>query len=313
MLSRTADHLYWMARYIERAECLARLLDVTWQMSLVPQSTEVADQNWRAIISLNSLEEPFFERFDEANANSVLRFMLTDMSNPASVYNCLRMCRENARAVRDTITADMWETFNTSWLELQTHRFDSVLSDPAEFFEWVKLRSSLVRGATLGTMLQDEAYNFIRLGTVLERADNTARILDVKYHGMQPGQREGTTDFYQWGALLRSVSAFEVYRKTYRSVISPSKIAELLILHPSMPRSLNFCMRAVVKSLELVANEQSGETQRRAGKLYSEVRYGRIDDILSRGLHVFLTDFMSRIEDLGDRIHCDFLETSIAA
>ena len=313
MLSRTADHLYWMARYIERAECLARLLDVTWQMSLVPQSTEVADQNWRAIISLNSLEEPFFERFDEANANSVLRFMLTDMSNPASVYNCLRMCRENARAVRDTITADMWETFNTSWLELQTHRFDSVLSDPAEFFEWVKLRSSLVRGATLGTMLQDEAYNFIRLGTVLERADNTARRLDVKYHGMQPGQREGTTDFYQWGALLRSVSAFEVYRKTYRSVISPSKIAELLILHPSMPRSLNFCMRAVVKSLELVANEQSGETQRRAGKLYSEVRYGRIDDILSRGLHVFLTDFMSRIEDLGDRIHSDFLETSIAA
>jgi len=313
MLSRTADHLYWMSRYIERAECLARLLDVTWQMSLVPQSSDIADQNWRAIISLNSLEEPFFERFEEANASSVLRFMLTDTSNPASVYNCLNMCRDNARAVRDTITADMWETFNTTWLELQSQRFDSVLSDPGEFFEWVKLRSSLVRGATLGTMLQDEAYNFIRLGTVLERADNTARILDVKYHGMQPGRREGTTDFYQWGALLRSVSAFEVYRKTYRSVISPSKIAELLILNPSMPRSLNFCMRAVVKSLELVANDQSGETQRLAGKLYSELRYGRIDDILSRGLHVFLTDFMNRIEDLGNRIHTDFLETSLAA
>lgn len=313
MLSRTADHLYWMARYIERAECLARLLDVTWQMSLVPQSHEVADQNWRAIISLNSLEDSFYEHFDEANAHNVLHFMLTDRSNPASVFNCLHMCRENGRAVRDTITADMWETFNTTWLELQSQRFDSVLTDPGEFFEWVKLRASLVRGATLGTMLQDEAYNFIRLGTVLERADNTARILDVKYHGMQPGQREGTTDFYQWGALLRSVSAFEVYRKTYRSVISPSKIAELLILHPSMPRSLNFCMRAVVKSLELVANDQSGETQRRAGRLYSEMRYGRIDDILSRGLHVFLTDFMDRIEDLGDRIHQDFLETSIAA
>jgi uncharacterized alpha-E superfamily protein len=188
-----------------------------------------------------------------------------------------------------------------------------VAAGPAEFFEWVKLRSSLVRGATLGTLLQDEAFNFIRLGTVLERADNTARILDVKYHGLQPRQEEGTTDFYQWGALLRSVSAFEVYRKTFRAVISPARVAELLILHPSMPRSLLFCLRGLVKSLELIANRQSGETQRRAGQLYSELRYGRIEDILARGLHVFLTDFMNRVEALGGAIQHDFLDTTQTA
>jgi len=311
MLSRTADHLFWMSRYIERAENLARLLDVTWQLSLVPQSVEAENQNWRAVILLNSLEESFFAKYEEATASNVLQFMICDTDNPSSIHSCLRMCRENAHAVRGTITSDMWETLNATWLELGPHCFaPGVTSGPGEFFEWVKLRSSLVRGATQGTMLQDEAFNFIRLGTVLERADNTARLLDVKYHVLQPGHEESTTDFYQWGALLRSVSAFEVYRKTYRAVISPARVADLLILHPSMPRSLLFCLRGVVKSLELVANRQSGETQRRAGQLYSELRYGRIEDILSRGLHVFLTDFMDRVEALGMAIQHDFLDTS---
>jgi len=311
MLSRTADHLFWMSRYIERAENLARLLDVTWQLSMVPQSVEAENQNWHAVILLNSLEEPFFAKYDEATADNVLQFMISDTDNPSSIHSSLRLCRENAHAVRGTITSDMWETLNATWLELGAHQFQpGVGAGPGEFFDWVKLRSSLVRGATQGTLLQDEAFNFIRLGTVLERADNTARILDVKYHGLQPGQEEGTTDFYQWGALLRSVSAFEVYRKTYRAVISPARVAELLILHPSMPRSLLFCLRGLVKSLELIANRQSGETQRRAGQLYSELRYGRIEDILARGLHVFLTDFMDRIETLGEAIQHDFLETS---
>lgn len=310
MLSRTADHLYWMSRYVERAESLARLLDVTWQMSLVPQSADIANQNWRAIILLNSLEEPFFERYAEASAQNVLQFMIDAPDNPGSIYNCLRMGRENAHAVRDTITADMWETFNSTWLDLSANRIGGYMTSPGDFFEWVKLRASLVRGATLGTMLQDEAFNFIRLGTSLERADNTARILDVKYHGLQPGLFDGTTDFYQWGALLRSVSAFEVYRKTYRAGISPARVAELLILHPSMPRSLHFCLRAVVKSLTLVANDHSGETQRRAGQLYSEIRYARIEDILARGLHVFLNDVMDRIEALGSGVQQDFLEAT---
>ncbi|MEY2633108.1 MAG: hypothetical protein RIR00_1762, partial [Pseudomonadota bacterium] len=202
MLSRTADHLFWMSRYMERAENLARLLDVSWQMSLVPQALEAANQNWNAIIALNSLEEAFAAKYDTVNAENVLRFMVSDTDNYASIHSCLRMARENAHAVRGTITTEMWETLNSTWLEAREKTFEQLFNAGiAEFFEWVKMRSSLTRGTTLGTLLQDDSYHFIRLGTLLERADNTARILDVKYHVLRPqGEEEGATDFYQWGA-----------------------------------------------------------------------------------------------------------------
>ena len=308
MLSRTADHLFWMSRYIERAESLARLLDVTWQMSLVPQSLAAANQNWNAIIALNSLEEKFADRYSAVNAENVLRFMVSDTGNHASILSCLRLTRENAHAVRGTITSEMWETMNSTWLEAREKSFEQIVNaGVGEFFDWVKMRSSLSRGTTLGTLLQDEAYHFIRLGTLLERADNTARILDVKYHVLRPQGDEGATDFYQWGALLRSVSAFEVYRKAYRDVITPERVAELLILRMDMPRSLHFCMNGVVKNLDLIANRQSGETQRQAGLLHAQLHYARIEDILERGLHEYLTDFMDRIYTLGDGVSKNFL------
>ena len=308
MLSRTADHLFWMSRQTERAENLARLLDVTWQMSLVPQSVESANNNWNAVLVLNSLEASFRAKYDEVNADNVLRFMVSDPDNISSIYSCLRQARENAHAVRGTVTAEMWETLNATWLELrgQSHE-QRTANSISEFFDWVKTRSSLTRGVTTGTMLQDEAYHFIRLGTLLERADNTARILDVKYHGLQPQDEEGATDFYQWGALLRSVSAFEVYRKAYRDVITPERVAELLILRMDMPRSLHFCLNGVVKNLDLITKNQSGETQRLAGLLHAEVHYGRIEDILEQGLHEYLTDFMDRIYEIGNGIAKDFL------
>jgi uncharacterized alpha-E superfamily protein len=300
-----------MSRYIERAENLARLLDVTWHNSLVPQSEAAARENWRAVIALNSLEEAFAKQHGEVTAETVLHFIVSDPANPTSIYSCLRAARENAHAVRGTITAEMWETLNGSWIELrgQTHE-QRMANGPGEFFEWVKMRSSLNRGTTLGTLLQDDAYNFIRLGTLLERADNTARILDVKFHVLLPVNHdgeEGVTDFYQWGALLRSVSGFEVYRKVYRDVITPERVAELLILHADMPRSLHFCLRGVVKNLDLLANHQSRETQRRAGLLYAQLRYGRIEDFMAGGLHEFLSEFMDRIYELGDGIIHDFL------
>jgi uncharacterized alpha-E superfamily protein len=308
MLSRTADHLFWMSRYIERAENLARLLDVTWQMSLVPQSLEAANQNWNAIIALNSLEDAFAAKYSTVNGENVLRFMVSDPDNYSSIHSCLRLARENAHAVRGTVTAEMWETLNSTWLEAREKSFEQILNaGVGEFFEWVKMRSSLSRGTTLGTLLQDEAFHFIRLGTLLERADNTARILDVKYHVLRPLGDEGATDFYQWGALLRSVSAFEVYRKAYRDVITPERVAELLILRMDMPRSLHFCMNGVVKNLDLIANRQSGETQRQAGLLHAQLHYARVEDILEQGLHQWLTDFMDRIYTLGDGISKDFL------
>ncbi len=308
MLSRTADHLFWMSRYIERAENLARLLDVTWQMSLVPQSIEASNQNWNAVIALNSLEEAYSAKYSTVNADNVLRFMVSDPDNLASIYSCLRLARENAHAVRGTITSEMWETLNATWLEAREKSYEQIANaGVGEYFEWVKMRSSLSRGTTLGTLLQDKAYHFIRLGTLLERADNTARILDVKYHVLRPHGDEGATDFYQWGALLRSVSGFEVYRKVYRDVITPERVTELLILRDDMPRSLHFCMNGVIKNLDLIANRQSGETLRQAGLLHAKLHYARVEDILEQGLHEWLTDFMDHIYLLGDGISKNFL------
>lgn len=308
MLARTADHLFWMSRYMERAENLARLLDVTWQLSLVPQPAEAAQQNWRAVLALNSLEEAFAAKYAEDSADNVLRFMVSDPDNLSSIHSCLRLARENAHAVRGTITAEMWETMNFTWLETRSQTFEQIATKGiGDHFEWVKMRSALSRGVTVGTMLQDEAFHFIRLGTLLERADNTARILDIKYYVLRLHDDEGATDFYQWGALLRSVSAFEVYRKAYRDAITPERVAELLILEPGMPRSLRFCVQSVVKTLNLIAAGDPGKTRSVAVELSEELKGGRIEDILARGLHQYLTHFMDRIYELGDEISKDFL------
>ena len=308
MLSRTADHLYWMARFTERAENLARLLDVTHQMSLVPQSLAAANQNWGAILALNSLEEEFAKSYATVNAENVLRFMVCDTDNVSSITSCLRAARENAHAVRGTLTAETWECCNFTWIELRDQQFEQILSAGiGEFFEWVKLRSALTRGVTFGTMLQDEALHFIRLGGLIERADNTARILDVKYHVLRTNGDEGATDFYQWGALLRSLSAFEVYRKVYRDAITPARVAELLMLRPDMPRSLHACATGIIRVLKSITNAQSAETERRAGMLHAHVHYTRIDDVLAQGLHAYLADIMDRIYELGEGISRDFL------
>ncbi len=315
MLSRTADHLFWMARYMERAENTARMLDVNYQTSLLPQSHEQAEQGWAGVLGISELTQAFRQRYDRIDARNVLRFMVRDSSNLSSIVSCLSAARENARAVRGTLTTEVWETTNQTWLEFNRMlRGDEFERDPPALFEWVKFRSHLSRGVTVGTMLQDESMHFLRIGTFLERADNTARLLDVKFHalardyfGTWSSDDAPEVDFYHWSAILRSVSAFEIYRKVYRNVIRPDKVAELLILRPNMPRSLHACMNGVVENLALVANENSVETQRRAGRLRSDLQFGRIDEILATGLHAFLTQFLDRVNDIGSGISRDFL------
>ncbi len=319
MLSRTADHLFWMARYTERAENTARMLDVNYQTSLLPQSSEATEQGWRGLLSISELTRDYHRKHTSVNAREVMDFMVRDETNASSIYSCLSAARENARAVRGTLTTEVWETANTTWLEFKRLvAGGSFHRDPSELFEWVKFRSHLSRGVTLGTMLQDESFHFLRIGTFLERADNTARLLDVKFHGAVPGgrgeffgvreQREPVeVDFYYWSAILRTVSGFEVYRKVYRNVIRPDKVAELLILRADMPRSLAACMNELVGNLKMVANEQSDETLRRAGRLRADLSFGRIDEILATGLHAFLTQFLDRVGDLGVGISRDFL------
>ena len=340
MLSRTADHLFWMARYMERAENTARMLDVNYQMSLLPQSEEAAERGWRGLLSISELTGDFAERHGAVTPKSVMDYMVSDAKNGSSIRSCLMAARENARAVRGTLTTEVWETQNQTWLEFQRMvATDAFQKSPGEAFEWVKFRSHLSRGVTVGTMLQDQAFHFLRIGSFLERADNTARLLDVKFHsaeGEMLGMRQSMSaagmsqamggmtqslggppaegsgkdveyDFYHWSAVLRSVSGFEVYRKVYRNVIRPEKVAELLILRHDMPRSLAACMHEVVLNLQRVANEQSKDTLRLAGRLDADLEFGRIDEILATGLHAYLTQFLERVNALGAGIGRDFL------
>jgi uncharacterized alpha-E superfamily protein len=306
-----------MARYVERAENTARMLDVNVSTSLLPQTAEEAERGWRAMLGISELQAAYDDRHAALTAREVIDFMARDPNNPSSIYCCLQAARENARAVRGALTTEVWETHNDTWLELQRHLRSGLLErDPQQFFEWVKFRSHLSRGVTIGTMLKDEAFYFARLGTFLERADNTARLLDVKFHETAPpsfgaaSEDEGIDhhrDFYYWAAILRSVSGFEIYRKVYRDVITPPRVAQLLILRADMPRSMANCLNEVCTNLEKVRNSRSRETERRAGLLRAELQYGRIEDIEAQGLHVYLTRFLERINDLGSRISQDFL------
>ena len=272
MLSRTASDLFWMARHIERAENTARLLDVTYRMSLLPYTVLEPGQDWAEPWALplvtNGLVTSYYERHETLSPENVLRFMIHDQTNTASIYSCLQGARENARSVRGAITSEMYEDLNASWLDMRKLDFESISGKGfGEFFDWVKMRSHLFRGVTFGTMLRDEGYNFIRLGTFMERADNTARILDVKYHVLLPSAEEvgGAVDYYQWSALLRSVSGFESYRKIYRDVITPFRVAELLILRQDMPRSLHHCMEAIYSILGTLSDGTSRDTERHGG------------------------------------------------
>ena len=314
MLCRTANELFWMARHIERAENTARMLDVTYRMSLLPY--EVVEpglawaEPWAVPLVTSGMATTYYEKFDVLAAENVLRLMILDPANPSSIYSCLRAARESARSVRGAITSEMYEDLNSAWLKMRKVDYAAVEAlGVSEFLGWVKMRSHLFRGVTFGTMLRDEAYHFIRLGTHLERADNTARILDVKYHTLLPSAADvgGAVDYYQWGALLRSVSGFESYRKIYSDVITPRRVAELLILRDDMPRSLHACMNFIHDTLELLCDNSSREVERAAGELHAKLHYGRADDIIEQGLHEYLMDFLERISTLGEGISRHFL------
>ena len=308
MLARTASNLYWISRYVERAENTARLLDVTYRMSLLPVGAGLDEQEWFAPLNITGSLFPFTGEHEKVCAEQVMHFLAFDERNPASIHACMREARENARAVRGTITTEMWEVLNASWLDLGAADQAAILRSPSPWFDWVKERSHLFRGVTFGTMRRDDAYDFTRLGTHIERADSTARILDVKYHILLPSVRDvgGAVDYYQWSAVLRSLSAFETYRKVYRDAITPMRVAELMILRNDVPRSLAFCMGEVYAMLDKVRNDDSAETLRRAGELRSALQFGRMEDILEQGLHEFLTQFLRRNAGLGGHIQATF-------
>lgn len=309
MLSRTADHLFWMSRYIERAESLARLVDAHYRMSLLPHSPETLAQSLSATMTALHMVDEYQARHDAIEPRAVFEFVSLDRDYGGSIVSCLRAARENARAVRGSLTSELWETLNSTWLDARAMvTRGAPQQDIGQFLEWVKERSHLTRGVTIGTMLRGEEFYFNRIGTFIERADSTARILTAHQSDLKPGADAGAVpDPFEWSVLLRALSAFEVYRRVYRDVITPVKVAQLLILRDDMPRSLLRCCKELYRNLEAVGNEHSAETERRAGEMHAMLHFTRMEDILATGLPEFLQQFLAKLRNLGDRIASDFL------
>ncbi|HEV7368707.1 alpha-E domain-containing protein [Arenibaculum sp.] len=308
MLSRTADNLFWMARYVERSENLARLLLVGHRMSSMARSLGNPGNEWQSTLTASGCASSFFEKHAEAVGPAVVEFLVTDAGNPSSIVSCIDTARRNARSVRTALTTDAWEALNQTWQQARRLQPGSLKTERLpELLEWVKERSLLFGGACTNTMLYNDAYFFTRLGTLLERADSTARILDVKHHVLLPGTEGGggTLDHYQWQSILRSASALRSYHWLYHDRLEPSRIAELLILRAEHPRSLVACLQQVAQILDQLASRYGGprgECHRLAGEMHSRLRYGRIEDVFRSGLPGFLSGFLEDLGRLGDEI-----------
>ena len=313
MLSRVADRVYWMSRQMERAENIARILGVTSNMVLFG-TPETREQNLLAPLTITDSAARYFERKKPVTLEGLVEFLALDPGNPSSIYSCLRLARENAYAMRWQITSEMWETLNATWIEMKrVRRADLAGAGATRFFDWVKERSHLFRGVTYGTIMRGEAFNFSRLGTFLERADNTARILDVKYHVRLPSVKDvgGALDYYQWTALLRSVSSFETYRALYRDQIFPIKVAQLLILERRMPRSLAACFDQVTQAMERLQGQHDRAARRLAIELHARLTNADIEEIFQHGLHEYLTQCIADMHELGSRIQLAYLGTAL--
>jgi uncharacterized alpha-E superfamily protein len=307
VLSRTADHLYWMSRYLERAECLARMLDAHHRLSLLPRPQEAVLQGWAATLVSLGMEHAFLEKAGEITPRAAFDFIAFDRDHFGSIVSCLRSARENARAVRGTVTSDVWETLNATYLESRAFNASMPESGRGEFLEWVKYRAYLTRGVSAGTMVRDEAHFFSRIGTFLERADATTRLLEARWRDPGGrGERLGT-EASEWAILLRAMSAYETYRRVTREAVTPKRVTELLLMRDDLPQSVHRCLSELFGNLQAVANAQSAETLRRCGELHAQFLFGRFEELCADGVTTFLDTFQERLRDLGARIADDFL------
>jgi uncharacterized alpha-E superfamily protein len=316
MLSRTASDLYWMSRYLERAENLARMLEVSYSLSLMPQDGRGNGLEELALpLLITGTLDEYLERHGPLHAERMLHFFALDADNPASIYCCLQAARTNAHAVRGRITADMWENINATWLEIRGIAEQGLgRYGISRFCEWAKERNHLFRGATFGTIMRGDPYRFIRLGTFIERADNTLRLLDARYEmlGEDIDENDGrpARSYYQWTALLRALSSFEAFAEIYRGSPNTRKVAELLLLRAEVPRSLRSCMDELNLMLASLPGENGRPAQRLAAELEARLRYTSINEVLDEGLHGWLTDFILLVRQLGQAIQTSYLEVA---
>jgi uncharacterized alpha-E superfamily protein len=307
MLSRIADSLFWTARYMDRAENAARLLDVTYHM-LLEQSQQTYRLRWEAVITISSDQDLFYRLYKEATPENVCEFLLFSTENQNSVVSCVTNVRENARAIRDRISREMWENVNGLYHRLREIRESAEISNAIHgFCREIIAASHAFNGITDSTLPHDEGWHFLQAGRALERTENTARILDVEYHKLlETSAAAQQADNHQWIAVLKSVAAYEIFRRAYHSAIEPQHVAELLILHPQHPRSVRFNIAWLQGSLRAIsgtgAHRYSNEAERLTGKLHDSLVYDRIEDIFARGLHVFLNDLEGTCRQIGEHI-----------
>ena len=310
MLSRVADSIYWMSRYVERAENVARFIEVNLQLMLDAPSGE--DQQWEPLVNTTGDYEAFKKRHGEATQQNVIHFLTFDAENPNSILSCVRSARENARTVREIISSEMWLQLNKFYLMVTAATENSsAQANPHEFFTEVKNANHLFNGAAAATMTHGEPWHFFQMGRMLERADKTSRILDVKYFILLRSVQDVGTPFddIQWAAVLRSASAFEMYRKGYGR-ISPKGVVEFLLLDREFPRAIHFCLLAARDSLHAISGTPAGTfrhaPEKLLGQLCSDLAFASVDEIINSGLHQYLDDLQTRMNQVAAGIYETF-------
>jgi uncharacterized alpha-E superfamily protein len=294
MLSRVAESLFWMSRHVERAENVARLLDAGRRMNTLPTSAEARSAEWSSIVIAAGCSETFPNPLVEADARSVAQHLVFDEDNPSSIRSCLRQARENARAVRQAITADVWDATTQAWIEIRGRSSASIVGGGfAQFLDWTKTQAHRFRGAVDDTLLRDEGYSFIRIGQYIERLDATARLLDVKYHVLLPPDQKvgGVVDEVQWLQILRAANAARAFRHVYHAGVRYDRVVHFLVLNGLCPRSIRYCAAMIVRHLDELRNRVGhiDECHRHAYRMISWLQELETDEIFQHGLHEFLT------------------------
>ena len=312
MLARTADALFWTARYMERADYLARLLETALRASALPASYGGSATEWESAVASAGAAEQFYARYGDANEETVRDWLAFSPNYSSSICNCLSTARTNARAVRTALTPEMWDAMSETASELARFQNGRLSSEELiRFLEWVKGVVRAFDGAARRTMLRNDAYWFVRMGGAIERADNTARILDVKYHILLPEHERvgGSLDYFQWSTILREVSAHTAYRWVYRQSVKPWLVADLLILNRQIPRSMASCYEVIARQTDLLAEAygRRGPAQRQARSTLARLNCARIEDIFQSGLHEFITGFLGDNARLGGAIAEQYL------
>ncbi len=309
MLGKTAGGLFWMQRYLERSENIARLVDAGFRIALT--RSEAAEDEWASVLTTAGVRRAYSQRYDKVEGSSVINFLLRDKTNPSSVLSVIESARNNARLVRTALTREVWEATNECWMTLKealrTQISDNELPDVLSL---IRQQSAQVRGAQSGTMMRNDIYFFAQLGTFVERADSTARILDVKYYVLLPSLSYvgSSLDNVQWETILRSVSAYRAFRWLNPGETNPRNIAQFMILDQVMPRSLAFCASRMASALEAIAREYggSGESLSLAAGLSRELAGTNIDMVVDNGLHQFIQDFIKRNNAISAQIEQEF-------